>query len=177
MHSIKGLEDGSSVAPGYGIAVKSINIHPNYNIDTNVNDITILKLAEPATLDKNVQLACLPTQTFPQSVNIPAWSVGWGAITDPNQTYPDELQNVKLTLYPFNRCKNVVPAYPKDQRKQLCAGYLPGGKDTCQGDSGGPLFMRENLNEKLKYVLIGITSYGDGCARPESPGLIFLILK
>jgi hypothetical protein len=33
-------------------------------------------------------------------------------------------------------------------------------KDTCQGDSGGSIFVRDYMNGKLKYISVGITSYG-----------------
>lgn len=47
-------------------------------------------------------------------------------------------------------------------------GKLEGGKDTCQGDSGGGLYVFDsNIN---KYVIVGITSYGDGCGQTGKPG-------
>ena len=46
------------------------------------------------------------------------------------------------------------------------AGPLTGGQDTCQGDSGGPLIV-----PGAQAALVGDTSWGSGCARPNRPGI------
>ena len=52
----------------------------------------------------------------------------------------------------------------------FCAGYTDGTpRDTCQGDSGGPLFV--HCSEDDSIVLVGIASWGYGCAASVTPGI------
>ncbi len=47
-------------------------------------------------------------------------------------------------------------------------GLYTGGKDTCQGDSGGGVYsFDQNLS---RFIVVGITSNGDGCAQAGYPG-------
>ncbi|CAF4505772.1 unnamed protein product, partial [Rotaria sp. Silwood2] len=66
--------------------------------------------------------------------------------------------------YRGSTCSSVL----NNRLVQFCAGVSGGGKDTCQGDSGGPLMMFTTSNQ---WVLVGVTSYGIGCARAAYAGV------
>ena len=52
----------------------------------------------------------------------------------------------------------------------LAPGLQAGGKDACQGDSGGPLVTKATGVDS-GYSLIGVVSFGDGCAGPDKYGV------
>ncbi|MEQ2274354.1 Enteropeptidase, partial [Xenotaenia resolanae] len=78
---------------------------------------------------------------------------------------PDVLQEAQLPLLDQDQCQHLLPEYTITSG-MLCAGYPEGGVDSCQGDSGGPLMCEEDR----RWTLIGVTSFGVGCGRPQKPG-------
>jgi secreted trypsin-like serine protease len=110
-------------------------------------------------------------------------AVGWGRLSEGGLA-PSTLQQVTLRTvdYRASTCESSI----NDKTKQFCAGVSGGGKghyfqlllllffngylflDTCQGDSGGPLMMFSPNNQ---WVLVGLTSFGEGCARPDFSGV------
>ncbi len=56
-------------------------------------------------------------------------------------------------------------------RRVICAG---GDRaDACTGDSGGPLMALRRGG----WTLVGVTSYGVGCANQRFPGVYFSVAK
>ena len=49
--------------------------------------------------------------------------------------------------------------------RMICAAGA--GKDSCQGDSGGPMITKDGSH----MTLIGVVSWGAGCASPNAPGV------
>ncbi|KAI9290932.1 trypsin-like serine protease, partial [Neoconidiobolus thromboides FSU 785] len=91
--------------------------------------------------------------------------IGWGT-TSSGGAVSKVLLEVKVPVFNADQCKKT--AYGTlDTTTQFCAGYPEGGKDSCQGDSGGPMFIEEDNAP----VLVGIVSWGRGCALKGYPGV------
>ncbi|KAF0310148.1 Mite allergen Der f 3 [Amphibalanus amphitrite] len=91
-----------------------------------------------------------------------------------SEDVPDVLQTVTVHTISNRRCARLLdPLGPNIRKHMICAGAEDlggGGRDTCQGDSGGPLSVR-TWYRPSRHSLIGITSFGIGCARPNRPGV------
>ena len=94
--------------------------------------------------------------------------VGWGATAEGASTSP-RLLGASVPLWSNRRCLKAYERFvlPHEPALQLCAAKRRGGVDTCQGDSGGPLVGRSGGAD----VLLGIVSFGNGCARRGWPGI------
>jgi secreted trypsin-like serine protease len=133
--------------------------HEAYNERTFENDIAVLRLASPVTLNEYVNVACLPG-TDPE-LHGNAIIAGWGTLHFQGDS-PDPLHQANIII--MDQCKNV---YNYDPIKQICAGNHEYSKDSCQGDSGGPLMHEVNG----QWILSGAVSYGDECAKEHFPGM------
>ncbi len=91
---------------------------------------------------------------------------GWGATNKAGTSYPTQLKQASVPLYNRNDCNSSTSYQGSITGRMLCAGYTAGGVDSCQGDSGGPLTSGSGKN-----VLTGIVSWGNGCAKPNYPGV------
>ncbi|XP_062895117.1 trypsin-like isoform X1 [Mobula hypostoma] len=126
--------------------------HSLYNSDTLDYDIMLIKLSQPAVLNRNVAAIPLPTQC-PMAGDECLIS-GWGNTKDPGADYGDRLQCLKAPIVSQTLCKKSYMEVITNN--MICLGFLEGGKDSCQGDSGGPVVC--------DGVLQGVVSWGYGCA-------------
>ncbi|CAF1081219.1 unnamed protein product [Brachionus calyciflorus] len=152
------------------LKVKSFILHPNYDENSFLNDIAVIKLVKKVNLNDKIQIACLPDKTkikYPND-NIDAFIAGWGATDTYGEVYPDIFKQAKITIYQSSMCNDFAVESEKNWDKQICAGEYVGGVDSCQG---GPLYVRDQIDSSSRYLLAGAgVSYGDKCGLEGSPG-------
>lgn len=151
--------DGSGVRRG----VSKITVHPDWNPATFEADIAIWFLTSRAT---GIKVAKLPDSD--PSVGSKLLATGWGD-TETASSFPIRLQKVKLALVSRRNCNDANSYSGLITKRMICAGFNAGGKDTCQGDSGGPLAKGRQL--------VGVTSFGVGCADPNFFGVYTRVSK
>ncbi|XP_047037290.1 trypsin 3A1-like [Helicoverpa zea] len=89
---------------------------------------------------------------------------GWGHTKYKQRVMQDIVRRVRVPVMAPAQCKSLpLTNYKTITPRMFCAGYLNGTKDSCQGDSGGPAVS----NGKL----VGLVSFGVGCAMKEQPGV------
>ncbi|CAG0899025.1 unnamed protein product [Darwinula stevensoni] len=93
---------------------------------------------------------------------------GWGAVGE-GSSKSKVLQGVTVPLVNYTLCsQSYLDVTTLNSNVHICAGLDGGGKDACQGDSGGPLVQKEADG---KNYLVGVVSFGLGCARPKYYGI------
>lgn len=142
--------------------------HPGYSQSTLSNDVCLLKLKEPMEWTEFVQPIALPEPLQETEAGTLATITGWGTLHEGDFNLPNVLHKVTLPIVSDEDCNNAyAQAGYGTEESMICAGLPEGGKDSCQGDSGGPFF----LNESDSPLLIGVVSWGIGCARVGYPGV------
>ncbi|NWS62762.1 TMPS5 protease, partial [Chunga burmeisteri] len=162
-----GVVTHGSIKQEDGVSVKKIIYHPLYNDSSLDYDIALMKLQVPLNFSDAVRAVCLPPSHQDLFQGTPCWVSGWG------YTRPDQAQvtkTLKEALVPLigtKRCNSSCMYAGELTARMLCAGYLQGKTDACQGDSGGPLVC----HDEFTWRLVGIVSWGQGCAEPNHPGV------
>ncbi|CAN7939213.1 unnamed protein product [Ixodes hexagonus] len=121
------------------------------------NDIALLKLVSPfdfAESQGHIGAVCLPAKNRPLKNNVEV--TGWGTTSSGGRA-SSLLLAVSVPVRSNTVCTiGTFGSY--DSKTMFCAGSP--GKDSCQGDSGGPAVQKESGAS----VLVGVVSYGLGCA-------------
>ncbi|WP_410670825.1 S1 family peptidase [Amycolatopsis sp. cmx-4-68] len=153
---VAGRED-KRTTEGQVLGVSKVWVTQGYSDPTQGDDIAVLTVRGQL----GYRPAKLPGASDPAyHEGTQATVLGWGRIADGGDR-SDYLRGARVPVVSDSECRSDYTVY--DQRTMVCAGYTEGGVDACQGDSGGPLVVGDTL--------IGIVSFGDGCAKAGKPGV------
>lgn len=158
---------------GRKVMVKKGHVHPMWSAKKKDHpfdyDFQLLELAEPLKFDENIQpikIAHIEDMVIGKVITV----TGWGN-TEENGPYSNVLRAVRVPIISKEHCQNVPFPYFRGSltARMFCAGFSEGKKDACQGDSGGPAVAYDRL--------LGMVSFGYGCATPGSYGVYSKVAK
>jgi len=134
--------------------------HASYNSNTLDFDVALVQVSSTITFSSTAQPIALESNTVPVGTNVVV--TGWGA-TSEGGSASTTLRQVTVQIISDAACNSAYAAFGGITARMICAGVPNGDRDACQGDSGGPLVASNRL--------VGIVSWGVGCARPQYPGV------
>ena len=164
----------TNIDKGRRVEVDAIYVRPDWvygPIDDPIfhNDAALLHLSRPVTDGRTITpVATVVAGTANLRVS------GWGATETSKGEMVRDLKAAGVKSVTNKQCNDDV-AYGDGNAAtpdritpgMLCAGFAEGGTDSCEGDSGGPLTMAA----ADRRVLVGIVSWGDGCAEKNKFGV------
>ncbi|VVC33685.1 Serine proteases, trypsin family, serine active site,Peptidase S1, PA clan,Serine proteases, trypsin [Cinara cedri] len=149
--------------------VAKIYRHPDFKLSTFDNDIAIVELRDVVSIENPwVRVACLPKTAYSTYEGEKGTVIGWGRLGERKKS-SNILQKVDVPIISNEDCKEMGYLPEKITSNMICAGYKEGMSDACQGDSGGPMHRHADSSDVLE--VIGIVSWGKGCARENYPGV------
>lgn len=149
-----------------GSSVTNIITNGQYDEASNDYDLAMMKLYSPLYVGDTCRPVCLPPKNLGLRGGAMLTVTGWGYLEE-NGEVSNRLQEASIPLIDRTTCSNPSVYYDHLTERMICAGFLKGGVDACQGDSGGPLV---HLTMSKNY-LVGVVSWGVGCARRGKPGV------
>ncbi|KAI7796445.1 ST14 transmembrane serine protease matriptase b [Triplophysa rosa] len=161
-----GLHTQSETSKSTLKSLKRIISHPRYDHVSYDNDIALMELDSPVTLNQNIWPICLPEPTHDFQTGKAVWITGWGKLREEIESVAPVLQKAEVRIINITVCSRLMD--DGITPRMICAGVLSGGIDACQGDSGGPMSSAE-ANGRM--FLAGVVSWGDGCGRKNRPGV------
>lgn len=153
---------------GERIDVSRIVVHPDYDDASVYPDLALLELSEDSA---QTPVGLVTPGSGLDSAGTVATTTGWGVTDVDTGDTATILQKVDVPVVTHAACAEAYGDGDEGvvEEAMICAGLPEGGKDSCQGDSGGPLFV--SGGQDGQWVQSGITSWGNGCALPDFPGV------
>lgn len=147
---------------GQTVEVSEVIRDPEYDPGTYAHDVALLVLSRAVDIAP-AQLAGMSTQLREgQKATI----VGWGVTDENGVESSSQLLGARVPVWSNVRCYRAYDI-SHEPALQLCAARRRGGVDTCYGDSGGPIIYKQGGAP----VILGVVSFGNGCARKGWPGI------
>jgi secreted trypsin-like serine protease len=140
--------------------VNNIWVHPEWDSNALSSDVAVLTLRE-AMPYRPLPIAAA-TDTYLYEAGTMSRILGWGITSESSWESSNQLRTARVPMVSDAQCQEGYPIR-YNSSTMVCAAQPGGGVDTCSGDSGGPLIIGGRL--------AGITSWGNGCARPNYPGI------
>uniref|UniRef100_V5G331 Chymotrypsin BI n=1 Tax=Anoplophora glabripennis TaxID=217634 RepID=V5G331_ANOGL len=133
------------------VRVTSTNIinHPQYIASNLRNDVSLVRIPSPITLNNNVRTIALAPASAGTYAGSTGRLTGWGRISDSSSGITNLLRGVNAQII-----TNAVCASTYGTNVIVASTICTSGANTvgaCQGDSGGPLVV--------SGVLVGVTSF------------------
>jgi secreted trypsin-like serine protease len=153
---------------GERIQAKRIAVHEEY-ADSGTPDVALIELERAPTVPfQPIQIPAAGDEAL-YAPGVTATILGWGNTSDGGSS-SDVLKEAQVPIVSDASCGATYadPSWGWTPADMICAGFPEGGTDTCQGDSGGPMIVPAPGGGWLQ---VGITSFGEGCAKPGWPGV------
>lgn len=150
-------------------AISEVCMHPEYDHSIYNNDIALLRFDSPLPGYNETMLpVCLPSPGKNFSTGTNCSVTGWGK-TSQHGWVSGKLRVAYVPIMDHAECKKNYFQRTRDivTDRMICAGFQAGKIDSCKGDSGGPFVCKD----RGRYVLVGATSWGVGCAQAHQPGV------
>ena len=135
--------------------------HAHFAAEHLFNDICILQVDRDFAFSERVYPLCFKDDAPAEGTE--GYLAGWGVTKEFDDSFAERFREVMVPIASTEEC---VERYQGNVNGeiQICAGHDLGGRDACNGDSGGSLIVIEDGKPKL----VGLMSWGIGCARPHS---------
>jgi trypsin len=124
-----------------------------------------LELADAFPANSTITYAVLPASGSDPVAGVITTTAGWGLTSEDDTTIPTDLLKVDVPVVSRSSCNASIGFRAPITPQMFCAGFPEGGKDSCNGDSGGPIV------DCSTKALLGVVSWGLGCANPDAPGV------
>jgi trypsin len=133
--------------------------HPYYEAGNMTNDLMLVKIS----MSSVIPISIINRNSIHPVDDALVTVIGFGRTSFGSRSFSNYSLEAQVNIVPFLTCNSKYNSMLQlDAESMICAAAID--KDACTGDSGGPLF--DNWG-----TIVGVVSFGDGCANIEKPGV------